>query len=319
MPPRTPWTVPVAWADLPGRTTLLVVGPDAIAFVDHFTTAAVARLAVGAGTESFFADARGQVIALVNCLRVRDGLWIDGPPGLGAALRDHLEHHHIREAVRFDDATADRASLLLAGPGAAEWLAARFLAPTRPLDHLAGDLGGTPVTVMACDWFGPGCFLVQTTAAAGPRLADWLTATGVSWAPPEAAETARIEAGSPAPEDIGAKALPQELGRDERAICLTKGCYLGQETVARIDALGHVNRRLVTIAVSAPTPPAPGATVASAGTAVGTMTSTCWSPRLGGPLGIAIVQTRGLADPASLTVGGLPARVVPPPAWEPSR
>jgi folate-binding protein YgfZ len=165
-----------------------------------------------------------------------------------------------------------------------------------------------------CDWFGPDCFLLQAAAAEGPALAGWLGAAGLPAAPPVAAETARIEACSPAPADIGTKSLPQELGRDARAICLTKGCYLGQETVARIDALGHVNRRLVAVAASAPL--APGAAVTQAGEAVGTVTSACWSPRLACHLGLAIVHVRGLGDPVGLAVGGSPARVVPPPAWE---
>jgi folate-binding protein YgfZ len=310
----TPWAAPVAWTALPGRTALLVTGADAVAFVDHFTTAAIGRLAVGSGTEGFFADARGQVLALANCLRVADGVWIDGPPEIGPRLLAHLEHHHIREAVRFDDRSADRASLLVAGPGAAAWLAARAAVPAAPLDHVAATVGGIPLAIVRCDWFGPDCFLLQAAAAEGPALAGWLGAAGLPAAPPVAAETARIEACSPAPADIGTKSLPQELGRDARAICLTKGCYLGQETVARIDALGHVNRRLVAVAASAPL--APGAAVTQAGEAVGTVTSACWSPRLACHLGLAIVHVRGLGDPVGLAVGGSPARVVPPPAWE---
>jgi len=314
----TPWAAPVAWARLPGRTALAVTGGDAVIFVDHFATAPVARLEVGAGTEAFFADARGHVIALVHCLRVPDGLWIDGPPGLGAVLERHLAHYHIREEVAFEDLSAARASLLVAGPDAAAWLAARGPVPSRPLDHACIALGGIRTTIVACDWFGPDCFLLQTAAEDGPRLAAWLADAGLPDAGPAAPETARIEAGSPAPEDIDAKTLPQELGRDARAICLTKGCYLGQETVARIDALGHVNRRFVAITVSAPTLAA-GATVTLAGDTVGTVTSACWSPRLECPLGLALVHVRGLAAPTGLAVDGMPVRVVPPPAGEPRR
>jgi folate-binding protein YgfZ len=294
----------------------VATGADAVAFVDRFTTASLARLAVGSGTEGFFADARGHVIALVNCLRVNEGLWIDGPPGLGAVLERHLEHYHIRENVSFRDLSADRANLLVAGADAAALLATHASTPARPLDHASVSLGGIPVTIMACDWFGPGCFLVQAARDDGDRLRAWLAAAGLPAAPAEAPETARIEAGSPAPQDIDSKTLPQELGRNARAICLTKGCYLGQETVARIDALGHVNRRLVALAVSAPASLAVGATVTRAGDALGTVTSACWSPRLACPLGLALVHARGLADPSGLAVNGMPARVVPPPAWE---
>jgi hypothetical protein len=107
------------------------------------------------------------------------------------------------------------------------------------------------------------------------------------------------------------KALPQELGRDARAISFTKGCYLGQETVARLDALGHVNRRLVAVAVDGALPPA--SDVLADGTSMGTLTSTCHSPRLGCSLGLGILSTKA-ATAAALTVAGQPARLVEVPA-----
>jgi folate-binding protein YgfZ len=123
-------------------------------------------------------------------------------------------------------------------------------------------------------------------------------------------EAIRIEERLPAPADIVDKTLPQELDRDGRAICFTKGCYLGQETVARIDALGHVNRRLALLAIDAATPPLPGSSVTSAGEPVGTLTSSCLSPRVGTAAGLALVQRRGL-ESAGLEVAGAAARVVP--------
>ena len=148
-----------------------------------------------------------------------------------------------------------------------------------------------------------------------PRLAAHLRSTGVAEASREAVETVRIEEGRPEAVDISEKTLPQELGRDARAISFTKGCYLGQETVARIDALGHVNRRLVAIAVDGPV--AAGAGLRSGGETVGTITSACHSPRVGAGLGLAIALAKRLGPDAVLEVDGRPARVVTVPMTGP--
>ena len=74
----------LAWGDLGRRLVLTARGPDAVRFVDNFTTAALSALAEGAGTEGFFADARGWVLALTSILRIEDGVWIDAPAGLAS-------------------------------------------------------------------------------------------------------------------------------------------------------------------------------------------------------------------------------------------
>ncbi|MFM9058727.1 MAG: YgfZ/GcvT domain-containing protein [Planctomycetaceae bacterium] len=300
---------------LPGRATLFVRGADAVRFVDNFTTAALARLGAGTGTEGFFTDARGHVLALVNILRTDDGLWLDGAAGIADPLRAHLDHHLIREQVELLDATADLVTLLLAGPHAPEWLAARCPGTpgAGPLAHARVGVGGVGCDVVALDWFGPGGLLLQAARGDADRLTAWLRAEGLPELDAAAVAAARIEAGTPEPADVDPRTLPQELGRDARAISFTKGCYLGQETVARLDALGHVNRRLVVLATAVP--PAIGAAVTAAGETVGRVTSACVSPRLGGGLGLALVHVRGLGG-AALGIDGMPARVVPPPAGE---
>jgi folate-binding protein YgfZ len=102
---------------------------------------------------------------------------------------------------------------------------------------------------------------------------------------------ARIEAGVPLfGRDITADNLPQEIGRDQVAISFTKGCYLGQETVARIDALGHVNRQLVGVRFEGNEVPAVGTKLTAEGKEVGQVTSAAWSPKLAAPLAIALVR-----------------------------
>jgi folate-binding protein YgfZ len=309
------WHDRAAWACLGHRTTVLAKGPNAVRFVENFATAAVGSMAVGGGTETFFTDSRGWVIALATVLRVDEGLMIEAATGLGERLRDHLEHYHIREQVELIDASADVASLLIAGPAAAAWLTEHAMGggdeaarvPERLFDHAAGSLGGIAVRLVRTDWWGEHGFLVRCAGGDYEAVVAWLRASGLPEAAAETVETARIEQGTPTPADIPEKTLPQELARDARAISFTKGCYLGQETVARLDALGHVNRRLAAVAVEGELPVS--AEVTADGSTAGQLTSRCHSPQLGCSLGLGILSTK-VATAAALTVTGRPARLV---------
>jgi len=305
----------LAWGDAGPRSTLAVRGPDAVRFIDGFTTAAVGRLDVGSGCEGFFTDARGQVICLAHLLRVDDGLVIDAPSGCGPALCAHLEHYHIRERLEIVDGSAALEHLVIAGPQAAAWLAIASgePVPTAPYDHRSVVIGGVVARLVRIDWFGPDGFLVSAAAADRARLAGLLSAHGAPRADAAAFEAARIEAGVPAATDIPDKTLPQELGRDARAISFTKGCYLGQETVARIDAIGHVNRRFVAVAFAAAATPTAGVEVRSQGDPVGRLTSVCLSPALGCGLGLGLVQARAIDGGRPLDVDGAPARLAAVP------
>lgn len=302
----------VVWGDPGPRSVIAARGPDAVRFIDGFTTAAVSRLAVGTGTEGFFPDARGWVLALANVLRTDDGLWIDAAAGLGPHLLEHLEHYHIRERLELVDESTSRGVLVVVGPTSAAWLAERLdvSPPAGILDHVRGIMGGIAVAVVRIDWYGGPGFLVQCAAVDCDRLVAWFGAQGVPRVAPEALEAARIEAGSPAACDIPEKTLPQELGRDARAIAFDKGCYLGQETVARIDALGHVNRRLVAVAMAAGREHRAGTEVTADGQLAGRLTSLCFSPSLGRVIGLGLLQVKALDAGRPLAVDGEAVEVV---------
>lgn len=328
------------WAEPPARDAVFVRGADAARFIDGFQTASVAKLGLDRGTEAMFTDGRGHVLVLANILRpmhVPEGgdssaadppggeraaavqsaaatgglLWLDLPAGTAVGLVEHLERYHIREDVEFIDVSRRvPPGLFVGGRDAAVWLAAagRFAGrlPVEPLELAAGSLGGTPVSVLRSDRYGAGGFLIF-----GGSLRDWLTASGLPRADDVAVEEARILGRHPELRDIPPKTLPQELDRPA-AISFTKGCYLGQETVARLDALGHVNRRLVVVAVAGATPQVPAAVLDAGGGQVGIITSAGHSTRLGCAVGLAILHVKALAAGATMSVEGRPARLVDP-------
>jgi folate-binding protein YgfZ len=112
-------------------------------------------------------------------------------------------------------------------------------------------------------------------------------------------DTARIEAGFPIyGRDISERNLPQEVARDELALSFVKGCYIGQETVARIDALGHVNRLLRGIKLHSDHVPADGTELRAAGQTIGEITSATCSPLLAAPMALAYIR-RGYDQPGT--------------------
>jgi folate-binding protein YgfZ len=324
----------VAWADAGRRRTVLVSGEDAVRFVDGFCTAPLATLAPGCGSEAFFPDARGQVLLWATVLRGADGVWIDADPlpsvgndGEDGAwsLAAHLERYHIRERLEIADRTDAFAAFSLGGPAAGAWLenempgAVAATVPGHAIDRIAdaaagilpGRWGEIPVLVVRGDWLGAGSFLLVSGREDRERLVDRLQRTGIVEASAAAVDAVRREEGRPSPRDIPARSLPQEFGRDTRAISFTKGCYLGQETVARIDALGHVNRRFVGIVTAAEMMDLPATvTQRPGGEQVGTITSAGPSPRFDGWLGVGLMRTAALAEGVGLEVDGMGARWV---------
>ena len=137
-------------------------------------------------------------------------------------------------------------------------------------------------------------------ALAGGAVWDALIQAGASPVSEQAAEILRVEAGRPRyGADLDETVIPQEAGLNERAVSFTKGCYVGQETVARLYYKGRPNRHLRGLALSAPAPD--GGELRLAGRSVGQLGSTTVSPRLG-PIGLALVRRE--AEPGStLQVG----------------
>jgi len=313
-----------SWAPLGRRDQLLVRGADAVGFVENFTTARVGDLASGSGCDGFFCDARGWVLALGLIRRVADGLLLGLESGRGATLRRHLDRYHIRERLELVDQSGEASTFLIAGPQAASWLQQRFdqPLPTSRYRFVGGQLvdaaaPGEPVAarLTRADWFGNDGFLLETPRAEAVEAV--LSSSGLDRYADEQVAGLRLLRGWPTADDIPDKTLPQELGLDQRAICFTKGCYLGQETVARLDALGHVNRRLTVLAVAGDEPLAPGEAVTTGADQVAVVTSAAPAPSGDGRLALAIVPLKALTAAESLRVAGRPARPLPQPTAAP--
>lgn len=301
-------------ADLADRTLIEVTGGDRITFINAFCTNDVKRLAEGQGCEAFILNPQGKTIGHAFVFHRGGSLLIDGAAGQSQALIKHWDKYVISEDVAFRDLSTGETDMLLAGQLAAEVLEKLGLPPLTGVACALGEIAGRPVVIKQVDYAGPMSFLIQTARDSAAEIASALTAAGAVPCNSAAVEMARIERGTPLfGREISEDNLPQEIGRDAQAISFKKGCYLGQETVARIDALGHVNRLLVGLKLAGPTP-AVGAAVLAAEKEVGRITSVAQSPKLEGSLALALVRRAQAKAGTTLTVDSSPATVVPLPA-----
>jgi tRNA-modifying protein YgfZ len=284
------------------RTQVELTGRDRATFLNNFCTNDVRRLEPGGGCEAFVTSVQGKVLGHVFVFCRPESLVIDTVPGQGAALVAHLDRYLIREQVELHDRSAEWAELLLAGP-LAEQLLAQGGAALPPaggrLMNADATLFGHAVSLRRVDVTGPDGFFISCDSSAAASTLEKLLEAGAISCDAAAVEAARIEAGFPLfGVDITDKNLPQEVGRDAQAISFTKGCYLGQETVARIDALGHVNRTLVGVRFGGVDVPPSGTELFADEQPVGAVTSAAFCPKLAAPLALAYVR-RGYNTPGT--------------------
>ncbi len=297
--------------DRSDRCRLAVSGPDRAKFLHNLLTNEVKRLPVGRGCEAFVTSPQGRTLAFVIVLAAEDAILLGTDPGGTTLLLPHLAKYGVFDDVAIEDhLSASTFEYHVAGP-AAEEIVRRCLdqlPESADLAHVKVSLGGQPVRLVRESPAGlAGLTLIGNIEAERP-VKHSLLATGgelgLVEAGPEMFEVLRIEAGTPVfGKDITEKNLPQEIGRDARAINFVKGCYLGQETVARLDALGHVNQILRGLVFEPGSGFAePGAHLEGDGKNVGVVTSCAFSPVRNAPVALAIVRTSHMAPGTILRV-----------------
>jgi folate-binding protein YgfZ len=285
-------TAGVGIAELAGRTIIAVTGGDRVSFLQSFTTNDVKKLVPGRGCEAFVTNSQGKTLGHILIFCEPNQLVLDTSAGQAESLIAHFNRYVITEDVQFVDRTKDLREFLIAGEKSAELLASQGVErPSGVLEHARATIAGCSVIVRRVEYAGPQSFFIQTTANDAATVAEALISAGAVRCDEAIVESVRIEAGFPLfGLDITDDNLPQEVGRDAKAVSFTKGCYLGQETVARIDALGHVNRLLVRLRSDSDQVPASGDSLLAGEQQIGHVTSAAWSPRLSAPLAFGYVR-----------------------------
>ncbi len=272
------------------RDVVRVSGPDALAFLQGQISQDVVGLAPGASAWSFVLQPQGKVDAWFRVTRMEDEVLLDVDGGFGAALLARLERFKLRTKAEFETLTTWRCVALRDPTSSGAWGANQPVAPQ------AG------VVVVDAAW--PGVEAVDLLGE-DPQLPP-----GLSLASRDVYEALRIECGVPAMgRELTERTIPAEAGVVDRSVSFTKGCYTGQELVARIDSRGgNVPRRLRGVILDGDDLPEAGASVTIDGREVGTITSAAHSSRLGAVVALAYVR-RDVEPPTGAELDGRVARI----------
>lgn len=259
---------------LSALSVLDIIGTDAGQIVSNLTTNEIASLPSGQGCETFVTNVRGKMLGHVHIFRTDEGYRCVGPAGQSERLAEHVDRYTIREDAEPRVLDAEFSAAVLA-PGTAAALPVDLPEPQRPhgVSWAIAQLGSLAVQAYRVPWIGEGSLLLLALADQADELSGWLSDQPLSVADEAAFQQRRVLAGFPwYGIDLNESNLPQEADRNEQSISFTKGCYLGQETVARLDALGQVQKKLVSWSISGAVPAA-GTAVTSGEKTVGRLTS----------------------------------------------
>jgi tRNA-modifying protein YgfZ len=293
----------IDWSD---RSLLEVSGADRVAFLHNFCTNDVKRLSVGHGCEAFITNVKGRILGYVWIDVGEASIWLDAGPVAPDRLIGHLERYIINEDVTITDRTPEWAQLLVIGPAAAATLTefatgAKHLSPG---GHVETEHGSRRMRVTRRDVGNYPAYVLSAPRASLGELWKKLSDAEAQAAGSVAWSALRIEAGLPVfGVDLTEDNLAQEAARTREAISFTKGCYLGQEPIARIDAIGHVNRELRALRIGGEAVPASGAGVftdATSGQSLGTVTSAAFS--FGSESAVALALLRSSASASGSVV-----------------
>jgi len=306
----------VALFDRSSLGKVTVTGRDRQTFLQGMLTNDVKGLAPGQGVPAAFLDAHGKVMALLAVYAAADRVLLELPASLTEKTLQTLDRYLISEKAYFEAVDEAFAIVSLQGPGAHALLelVAGVALDLPPYGHAEVSLGGAPVRVInRAEGPAPGfhCWVPAEHAAV---VKSAFESAGAVIAEPETLDVLRVEAGQPwYPQDVDDSVILPET-RLESLVSYTKGCYIGQETVARVKYRGHVNRALSGLVVEGERVPDAGARLTAEGTEVGRVTSAVRSIALGRPIALGYVRREHFEPGRALTVvdgaGEQPARVV---------
>jgi folate-binding protein YgfZ len=290
------------------RGVLEATGPQRQKFLQGMLSNDVAGLRSGQGCRAALLDVKGHIQSLMRALVTADSVLLEMPADRVALVEGILNHHKVAAPVRFKPRAV--AVLGLIGPGARQVLErAGTVVPTlAPEAHVGVTVAGKAALAAAAgDLPGEG-FVVHVEANEREDVVAGLVAAGAAPIDRGTLDVLRIEQGRAwFGPDVTSDNLLHETGQVAAYVSFSKGCYVGQEVVARLDARGgNVNKGLRGLSLEAPV--AAGAVLRAGDKEVGRVTTAAVSPRLG-PLALAFVHRSHFEPGTVVDVGGRPATV----------
>jgi len=290
------------------RGVLAVVGPLRQKFLHNVLSNDIQGRGPGQGCLAALMDVRGHVQSFLRVLVGSDAIWLEAPGDRLGTLEQTLAHYRVAAPVRFQ--ATPTLVLALIGPRAREVLAsAGAEVPDLPAqDHVATRVAGHAARVVAATDLPAPALVLHLAPEGAAAVRAGLLAHGAQALSREVFDMLRVEQGRPwYGVDVTEDNLLHETGLVREYHSPTKGCYVGQEVMARLDARGgHVNKLLRGLRLAGPV--AAGAAIRADGREIGRVTTAAVSPRLG-PIAMGYVH-RGRFEPGTrVDVGGREATV----------
>jgi folate-binding protein YgfZ len=291
------------------RGRLRLTGKDRRDYLQGLLTNDIAALSAGSGCYACLLTAQGRMIADMYVIETGEAVVIDLERAVAQRVAGHLEQFVFSEDVEVADVSASVGQIGVFGPRAAA-IVSDVVGGTSPADlealtvlgHLTRPWNGAPALVVGRDDLGGVGFDILIGAGHADALATALKDAGAIGVNADVAEVCRIENGRPVfGKDMTEDTIPLEAGIEDRAISLTKGCYVGQEIIIRVLHRGHgrVARRLVGLTLEPGAPvPAHGAAVRGGDREIGAVTSAVLSPALDRPIAMGYVH-RDFVEPGT--------------------
>jgi len=312
------------------RGKIRLTGRDRVDFLHGMVTNDIKKLGPGNGLYAAFTNDKARMLSDARIYCLPDGFWIDTEPEAAQNIQKHLDKYTLASDVTVENVTGVFGLLSIHGPASLEILLQAFGSESLPAQEYSTaslSLDGVPILVarneitaeMGFDLIIP----TDRVSRIWDRIFEAGSSRGLQPIGAEALDSLRIEAGIPRYRvDMDESNFPMETGLEKTAISYTKGCYIGQETIARADAQGRMNKHLVGLEMGGDSVPkrgqpiqAPRPAYGTETKSVGVVTSAVKSPSLGKVIALGYVH-RDFVEPGSeLEIDGIAARVKPLPFY----
>lgn len=289
--------------DRSDRMRMRISGPKAAELVTGMVTNDVSALTPGEGQYAAALTPKGKIVADLRIFALDDALLIDTAAAASPGWKEMVRKYVNPRLAPYHDVSSELADIGVFGRSARLVISRvagvddRDLAELDPYSHITRTFGSGSIIIARVPEIDIEGYEIFAPMADVPDLKSKLRSAGAAEGAPETWEIARVESGRPMwGVDMDDSTLPQEANFDELgAISYTKGCYIGQETVARVHFRGHVNRFLRRLRfVTRPAPPRGAELIDETGKVIGDVRSSALSPRYGG-VALGMVRREVLA------------------------
>ncbi len=287
--------------DLSHRGKVLVSGKDRVMFLQKIISQDINKLTRSSGAYAALLNVKGKMLAYMRIYCDEDSFLIDVEPGLSEKIVQTFKHYLFREDVTVEDVTEKYGLITIQGPlsrGLLNTVTRTEIKDLIECAHLNLNVKGVRCKVVRTSYTGEEGYDIYTLRVDLPALWEAFFTSGKEYGLKpfglEALETLRIEAGTPVYSvDVDEHTIPLEANL-EKAISYEKGCYVGQETIARIKFRGHVNRTLTGFCINEDVVPKKGDRICKVihdiEHDIGVITSICFSSILKRPIALGYIR-----------------------------